>query len=567
MLHNEERFKLCHPLRIALTVCCGVALLTLISLVAGAQTPTPTPITKTDPPSVQTPSTVGRITKWTGVSKSGIGIIGDSVMTESNGNIGINVANPTDRLAIDGDLSTNGVINTTLQYNIGRIRVLGADASRFNLFAGFGVGASNSTGDSNAFFGNSSGSANTTGSANSFFGFLAGRSNTTGGANSFFGLQAGLSNTTGSGNAFFGGAAGNNNTNGGNNSFFGNGAGYRNASGNSNAFVGSSAGFNNTNGGNNSFFGFNAGQSNTTEQNNTFIGANSNGAVGIANATALGANAVVTQSNSLVLGNNASVGIGTSAPQAKLHVVASTAGRFDGNVTVNGNITVTGAASLTAADAIHATSADTANSLANTASVNGTQINGALTNATIAGSAVTGNIAAGQISGELTNATIPGYVAKAGDTMNGAFITLDGDGYYTGGDIMIASGHAYGANTGGAITLNTNGAYAGNNPSPGYISLQIQGNESLRVASNSNVEVGTPTPQAKLHVSNMGGSAGQFDGNVTVNGNLTVSGSTNISSSVNHDSTLSGNGSTGSPLTVVSTPNGVVTTASYSDPS
>ncbi len=44
--------------------------------------------------------------------------------------------------------------------------------------------------------------------------------------------------------------------------------------------------------------------SNTTENNNTFIGASSNGAAGITNATAIGANAVVTQSNSAVLGNN-----------------------------------------------------------------------------------------------------------------------------------------------------------------------------------------------------------------------------------------------------------------------
>jgi hypothetical protein len=41
---------------------------------------------------------------------------------------------------------------------------------------------------------------------------------------------------------------------------------------------------------------------------------------GISNATAIGTNATVSQSNSLVLGNNANVGIGTTAPEQTLHV-------------------------------------------------------------------------------------------------------------------------------------------------------------------------------------------------------------------------------------------------------
>ncbi len=41
----------------------------------------------------------------------------------------------------------------------------------------------------------------------------------------------------------------------------------------------------------------------------------------LTNAAAIGANAVVSQSNSLILGNNANVGIGTSTPNSKLTVV------------------------------------------------------------------------------------------------------------------------------------------------------------------------------------------------------------------------------------------------------
>ena len=46
-------------------------------------------------------------------------------------------------------------------------------------------------------------------------------------------------------------------------------------------------------------------------------------AVGITNATAIGASSTVTQSNSVILGNNASVGIGTTAPSAKLHIAVN----------------------------------------------------------------------------------------------------------------------------------------------------------------------------------------------------------------------------------------------------
>jgi hypothetical protein len=97
-----------------------------------------------------------------------------------------------------------------------------------------------------------------------------------------------------------------------------------------NAFFGPGAGVGNTSGANNTFVGVSAGQSNTTESLNTFIGAHALGAGGITNATAIGASAQVTRSNSLVLGsiNNVNfaiadtkVGIGTTAPVDLLHVV------------------------------------------------------------------------------------------------------------------------------------------------------------------------------------------------------------------------------------------------------
>jgi hypothetical protein len=40
----------------------------------------------------------------------------------------------------------------------------------------------------------------------------------------------------------------------------------------------------------------------------------------LTNATAIGANSVASQNNSLILGNNANIGIGTSTPNSKLTV-------------------------------------------------------------------------------------------------------------------------------------------------------------------------------------------------------------------------------------------------------
>jgi hypothetical protein len=231
-----------------------------------------------------------------------------------------------------------GAIDTTTQYNIDSWRVLSV-AGTDNIFAGKGTGLSNTTGFSNSFFGNLAGRSNTTGSGNSLFGESAGLSNTTGSGNSFFGYQTGLSNTTGVNNSFFGESAGLNNTTGSNNSFFGRIAGVNNTTGSLNSFFGLAAGQFNTSGSSNSFFGIGAGNKNTTganntfigqqsgpsntiENKNTFIGAFANGAPGITNATAIGADAQVTQSNSLALGSvNVSVGVGTPAPKAKLRVL------------------------------------------------------------------------------------------------------------------------------------------------------------------------------------------------------------------------------------------------------
>src|SRR6185369_15295868 len=240
------------------------------------------------------------------------------------------------------------IFDATTRYNINGNRVLSAPGTD-NLFAGVGAGAAN-TGLGNAFFGKAAGQANTLGAQNSFFGNQAGANITTGGGNSFFGSAVGLSNTIGGGNSFFGGSAGHDNTTGSSNAFFGSGAGQHNTTGLDNSAFGGNAGFSLVSGNFNTLVGNQAGASLLSGMNNTFIGASTfaNGSfgdnntllgyfssvvAGFSNATAIGARAEVSQGNSLVLGSingvngataDTSVGIGTSAPKARLDVVDAT---------------------------------------------------------------------------------------------------------------------------------------------------------------------------------------------------------------------------------------------------
>jgi endosialidase-like protein len=216
-----------------------------------------------------------------------------------------------------------GQENTTGQTNsfFGSVAGLSNVTGSGNSFFGFSAGYANTTGNNNSFFGNGAGNANKT-SDNSFFGNQAGAINTTGGSNSFFGSQAGFSNTTASGNSFFGKSAGNANATGLDNSFFGSGAGSA-INGNSNSFFGVNAGGLVQSGNDNTFIGTGADFESLggTGSRNTLIGAGTRATSGLLNATAIGASASVTQSNSLVLGSPVvNVGIGTTAPKSALHI-------------------------------------------------------------------------------------------------------------------------------------------------------------------------------------------------------------------------------------------------------
>jgi hypothetical protein len=217
-----------------------------------------------------------------------------------------------------GGTLTGNIVSATTQFNIGSSRVLTV-AGTDNSIVGLLAGAAN-TGTENSFFGGRAGRANTTGTRNSFFGALSGNSNISGSENAFFGGSSGLNNTGGSDNSFFGTSAGFSNTTGGSNAFFGTDSGLFSTIGTDNAFFGRSSGNSNTSGSSNSFFGRSAGTGNTTGTSNTFVGraaGSSNttgsdnviigeaanvGAGNLTNATAIGAGAIVSTSNTMVLG-------------------------------------------------------------------------------------------------------------------------------------------------------------------------------------------------------------------------------------------------------------------------
>jgi hypothetical protein len=219
------------------------------------------------------------------------------------------------------------------------------DHSLQNSFWGYQTGLSNSSGYQNAVIGDQAFISNTTGAINVAVGYralysnTAGTGNTASGYNSLFnnidgnyntatGSQSLNSNTSGSYNSAYGDQCLISNRTGTQNSAFGEGGLYVNTTGSYNVAVGNGAlEFNN--GDYNSAFGVLSGFSNRTGTYNTYLGQAADGDDGLTNATAVGAHAYVTASNSLVLGNTAvNVGIGVSAPAYKLDV--------NGDVNTNG---------------------------------------------------------------------------------------------------------------------------------------------------------------------------------------------------------------------------------------
>jgi hypothetical protein len=246
-----------------------------------------------------------------------------------------------------------GVWNTSL----GNSALQSNTSGYFNVAVGGQALQNNTTGYDNSAFGLNALISNTSGNYNSGVGWEALNNNTTGSSNSALGLAALQDNTTGSSNTGLGQSALQDNHNGGSNTAVGYQALVNNNSGstggNYNSALGTYALMMNTSGSQNIGLGWGAGAINTTGSNDTYVGYNAgntdadNFSTGVAlqNATALGNNAEVQASSSLVLGaagsNQVNVGIGTTIPVNTFSVSPLDYNTGNASVTTAGT-TVTG---------------------------------------------------------------------------------------------------------------------------------------------------------------------------------------------------------------------------------
>ncbi|GAB3793532.1 hypothetical protein GCM10028819_05350 [Spirosoma humi] len=242
----------------------------------------------------------------------------------------LNIRSDANNVTLFVGLSTTatngGRANTFVGYQAGQRVTSGAE----NTIAGYQAGF-NSLGSSNLFLGAYAGfsSVNSNSSFNTFIGQRTGYSNTSGFSNIFLGSNAGYSNLSGNYNTFIGNSAGQQSQLGSFNTFLGNGAGYNANNANYNLFIGAQAGFYTTTGNYNVILGQDAGLNNKGGNNNTFIGKGAGGdqnSPNLENATAIGANTIVSANNSLILGNSVNVGIGNSTPKNKLEITQGTNG-------------------------------------------------------------------------------------------------------------------------------------------------------------------------------------------------------------------------------------------------
>ena len=226
-----------------------------------------------------------------------------------------------------------GTVNAS-SYDLGGTLFATGSASAANAYLGFaghtastgydntGVGyeslVDDTTGYDNAAVGNGALFHNTTGHSNAAFGRVSLYSNTTGNYNTATGWESLYTNTTGTSNTANGQEALRDNTSGGGNTASGYEALYYNTTGGGNAATGYEALYNNQTGIYNTAIGTYAGPD--------FL------STGLGDATAIGAYATVSQSNSLVLGQTTAgspgtsfvnVGIGTATPRSVLEAVVN----------------------------------------------------------------------------------------------------------------------------------------------------------------------------------------------------------------------------------------------------
>ena len=240
-------------------------------------------------------------------------ISGNNLYNINTGNIGIGTTTPKAKLDVNADALINGV-------KIGK----GNNSANSNTMLGALALDSNTTGVNNSGIGYAALSLNKTGYNNTAIGTYALSKNTSGISNTATGTGALRYNTIGNYNTANGLDALSSNTTGSGNTAVGDSVLAKTAITISNTAIGHKAMLNNVTGSYNTAVGQQALQYVKSGTYNTALGylAGTSGVDSaiLTNATAIGANAKVTTNNSMVLGFNVNVGIGVSAPTARLHV-------------------------------------------------------------------------------------------------------------------------------------------------------------------------------------------------------------------------------------------------------
>jgi len=284
---------------------------------------------------------VGGAGNFTTTGQDNVGVGPYSLINQTSGNN--NTAVGVSSLKFDTAGSENTAIGAVALYS----NTTGSDSTAVGLAAL----TSNTTGSENTAVGNDALLLNTTGSANTAVGGYALDSNTTGGDNTAVGDLALVENTTGFNNTANGSSALYSNTLGSGNTAVGGNALTANTTGINSTAVGWAAMQSETTGGSSAALGYEALGSDTTGCCNTAVGvqalnnnttgsfltavgydATSSSSAVVNNATALGANSIVGQSNSLILGQTTdgkpgasfvNVGIGTATPRTTLEVAVN----------------------------------------------------------------------------------------------------------------------------------------------------------------------------------------------------------------------------------------------------
>ena len=263
-------------------------------------------------PSVHGSGTGNYVPLWLDPSTLGA----SNIYRGSSGNLGVGTTTP------GAALDVNGAINAATSFNLGGVPFAFGSSTLFNVGLGNGALQNNSTGGHNTALGYQSLQAITTGVTSTAVGAFAaslntGSGNTAVGDGALQGFGA-IGNANGSLNTAVGAQALWQNSTGTNNTAAGWNALLFNTTGANNAATGHTAMFYNTTGNSNTAIGFSALLNNTIGNLNTALGAGAGpdpNSANLTNSTAVGANAVVSQSNSLVLGSpGVRVGIGTAAP-------------------------------------------------------------------------------------------------------------------------------------------------------------------------------------------------------------------------------------------------------------